>query len=195
MRIGADRQLSSGSMSMFSVASSAARREEKLVACDTRCRGWHAGRLDLPAQGPRAGRHRERSSCDPRAIRGGESWSLEISEVSRRDLGTLREGGSDLGKRWPREVGRGGIEPPTLRFSGGCSYRLSYLPPARPTRAARAVPTGFEPATSALTGRRELLASPRDLAVLLPLLCRLLSCLRTGVLCVPPTGFEPVLPP
>src|SRR5450756_2919292 len=68
-----------------------------------------------------------------------------------------------------REVGRGGIEPPTLRFSGGCSYRLSYLPPARPTRAAPAVPTGFEPATSALTGRRELLASPRDLAVFAPL--------------------------
>src|SRR5664280_2350136 len=64
-----------------------------------------------------------------------------------------------------RGVGRGGIEPPTLRFSGGCSYRLSYLPAARPTRAAPAVPTGFEPATSALTGRRELLASPRDLAV------------------------------
>src|SRR5664280_1543585 len=87
-----------------------------------------------------------------------------------------------------RGVGRGGIEPPTLRFSGGCSYRLSYLPAARPTRAAPAVPTGFEPATSALTGRRELLASPRDLAVLLPLLCRLLcrllSCLRAGVLCV-----------
>src|SRR5664280_1360982 len=94
-----------------------------------------------------------------------------------------------------RDVGRGGIEPPTLRFSGGCSYRLSYLPPARPTRAAPAVPTGLEPATSALTGRRELLASPRDLAVLLPLLCRLLSCLRAGVMCVPPTGFEPVLPP
>ena len=74
------RQLSSGSMSMFSVASSAARREETLVACDTRCRGWHAGRLGLPAQGPRAGRHRERSSCDPRAIRGGESWSLEVSD-------------------------------------------------------------------------------------------------------------------
>jgi hypothetical protein len=27
-------------------------------------------------------------------------------------------------------VGRGGIEPPTFRFSGGRSYRLSYLPGA-----------------------------------------------------------------
>jgi hypothetical protein len=25
-------------------------------------------------------------------------------------------------------VGRGGVEPPTFRFSGGRSYRLSYLP-------------------------------------------------------------------
>jgi hypothetical protein len=28
------------------------------------------------------------------------------------------------------EVGRGGVEPPTFRFSGGRSYRLSYLPKA-----------------------------------------------------------------
>jgi hypothetical protein len=34
------------------------------------------------------------------------------------------------------EVGRGGIEPPTFRFSGGRSYRLSYLP-ARAVRAQR----------------------------------------------------------
>jgi hypothetical protein len=27
-------------------------------------------------------------------------------------------------------VGRGGVEPPTFRFSGGRSYRLSYLPMA-----------------------------------------------------------------
>ena len=48
-------------------------------------------------------------------------------------------------------MGRGGIEPPTFRFSGGRSYRLSYLP-----RRGRAVLTGLEPATSALTGRRAL---------------------------------------
>jgi hypothetical protein len=52
-------------------------------------------------------------------------------------------------------VARAGIEPATFRFSGGRSYRLSYL-----ARSARHVPrrlatlTGLEPATSAVTGRR-----------------------------------------
>ena len=65
-----------------------------------------------------------------------------------------------------RDVARGGVEPPTFRFSGGRSYQLSYLAPGavRPTcgttrgpdRSAvnSATPTGFEPATSAVTGRR-----------------------------------------
>jgi hypothetical protein len=58
-------------------------------------------------------------------------------------------------------VVRGGVEPPTFRFSGGRSYRLSYLtapePLAaerRPSRPSRAVLTGLEPATSTLTGWR-----------------------------------------
>ena len=61
-------------------------------------------------------------------------------------------------------VARAGIEPATLRFSGECSYRLSYL--AEPVRCPRAdarsqqtdaqtaTLTGLEPATSAVTGRR-----------------------------------------
>ena len=56
-------------------------------------------------------------------------------------------------------VGRGGVEPPTFRFSGGRSYQLSYLPKA----CALAVLTGFEPATSTLTGWRALLAALQDL--------------------------------
>jgi hypothetical protein len=46
-----------------------------------------------------------------------------------------REQNGDRRFRWspsrqPGEglVGRGGVEPPTFRFSGGRSYQLSYLP-------------------------------------------------------------------
>ena len=47
------------------------------------------------------------------------------------------------------EVVRGGIEPPTPRFSGERCYQLSYL-----AKEQSATPTGLEPATSAVTGRR-----------------------------------------
>ena len=56
-------------------------------------------------------------------------------------------------------VVRGRVELPTFRFSGGRSYRLSYL---------TAVLTGFEPATSTLTGWRALLAALQDLASYAP---------------------------
>ncbi len=51
-------------------------------------------------------------------------------------------------------VARGGVEPPTYRFSVGRSYQLSYLaePGGRTSRLA--TPTGLEPAASAVTGRR-----------------------------------------
>jgi hypothetical protein len=57
-------------------------------------------------------------------------------------------------------VARGGVEPPTFRFSVGRSYQLSYLAVALADTSARsdapglATPTGLEPATSAVTGRR-----------------------------------------
>jgi hypothetical protein len=76
-------------------------------------------------------------------------------------------------------VARAGVEPATFRFSGGRSYQLSYLAVAReratitlsivigpdadiprPTGGTwdvwrfSATPTGLEPATSAVTGRR-----------------------------------------
>jgi hypothetical protein len=59
-------------------------------------------------------------------------------------------------------VVRGGVEPPTFRFSGGRSYRLSYLTSPWPVARARAVLTGFEPATSTLTGWRALQAALQD---------------------------------
>ena len=68
---------------------------------------------------------------------------------------------------------RGGVEPPTFRFSGGRSYQLSYLTKtgAKPSagsswRHTWAVLTGFEPATSTLTGWRALLAALQDHAAL-----------------------------
>ena len=76
-------------------------------------------------------------------------------------------------------VGRGGIEPPTFRFSGGRSYRLSYLP-----RREVATLTGLEPATFAVTGRRAN-----------QLRYRALLSIVVNRSYVPPTGFEPVLPP
>ena len=55
-------------------------------------------------------------------------------------------------------VARGGVEPPTFRFSVGRSYQLSYLAVLRnlvhKDRLRVATPTGLEPATSAVTGRR-----------------------------------------
>jgi hypothetical protein len=52
-------------------------------------------------------------------------------------------------------VARGGVEPPTYRFSGGRSYQLSYLARSsgRGTRTLATL-TGLEPATFAVTGRR-----------------------------------------
>ena len=82
----------------------------------------------------------------------------------------------DLANNEMVKVARGGVEPPTFRFSVGRSYQLSYL--ARYWLMVLAVLTGLEPATSALTGRRALQLLHRTLRET-----------------VPPTGFEPVLPP
>ena len=84
-----------------------------------------------------------------------------------------------------RVVVRGGVEPPTFRFSGGRSYRLSYLTSPGPSLRASAVLTGFEPATSTLTGWRALQAALQDHMLLL----------AARASRVPPTGFEPVPPP
>ena len=51
-------------------------------------------------------------------------------------------------------VARDGIEPSTFRFSVGRSYQLSYLAERPANIAGLATPTGLEPATSAVTGRR-----------------------------------------
>ena len=76
-------------------------------------------------------------------------------------------------------VASDGVEPSTFRFSVGRSYQLSYLAVRAGTRpdVYLATQTGLEPATFALTGRRA-------------------NQLRHWAsLYVPPTGFEPALPP
>ena len=78
-----------------------------------------------------------------------------------------------------RAVARDRIELSTFRFSGGRSYQLSYLAGnAGEEPNDLATLTGLEPATFAVTGRRA-------------------NQLRHWALLyrVPPTGFEPVLPP
>jgi hypothetical protein len=88
-------------------------------------------------------------------------------------------------------VARAGIEPATFRFSGGRSYQLSYLAgTARNSLPRRlATLTGLEPATSAVTGRRANQLRHRALLSCVQLL------LHVSASHVPPTGFEPVLPP
>src|ERR1700760_4927719 len=84
------------------------------------------------------------------ATRGHE----RVLKVTRRHD---RQGDSRTvcpGSSAARLVVRGGVEPPTFRFSGGRSYQLSYLTVGADGTAAlpRAVLTGFEPATFTLTG-------------------------------------------
>jgi hypothetical protein len=64
-------------------------------------------------------------------------------------------------------VVRDRIELSTFRFSGGRSYRLSYLTSAMwPKALTAAVLTGFEPATSTLTGWRALQLLYRTICVI-----------------------------
>ena len=69
-------------------------------------------------------------------------------------------------------MARAGIEPATFRFSGGRSYRLSYLAGGIVCLAVVATLTGLEPATSAVTGRRANQLRHRALLYCSPRRCR-----------------------
>ena len=98
-------------------------------------------------------------------------------------------------------VARVGVEPTTFRVSVERSYQLSYLATQnRSTSVMKtdlaATPTGLEPATSAVTGRRanQLRYGASDTNFK----GWYFSRFQDGQVlksCVPPTGFEPVLPP
>ena len=130
---------------------------------------------DVARLRPRSPRARGRSR---RHLRPGRQWPA-LAKVLARWHGRNEQ---EQRFRCSGLVVRGGVEPPTFRFSGGRSYRLSYL--TVPGTPACAVLTGFEPATSTLTGWRALLAALQDHVYRPP-----------ARRAVPPTGFEPVPPP
>ena len=81
-------------------------------------------------------------------------------------------------------MARAGVEPATFHFSGERCYQLSYLADGLGVMPDLATPTGLEPATSAVTGRRANQLRHRAM----------FYSITFGSL-VTPTGFEPVLPP
>ena len=92
-----------------------------------------------------------------------------------------------------KDVARAGVEPATFRFSGGRSYQLSYLAVAGRRAAGVATLTGLEPATSAVTGRRANQLRYRAMLVKSDACGAYRACRNCTA--VPPTGFEPALPP
>ena len=101
------------------------------------------------------------------------------SEITR----ILTEGGDTAGMTWRRRAGWPG--PASIRRPR--AFQARALPTELPCRvdaaASSAVLTGFEPAASALTGRRALQTAPQDLE---DGACR----------CpVPPGEFDSPLPP
>src|SRR6516164_9410327 len=84
--------------------------------------------------------------------------------LSRPEEARLAE--PDRHSRCSEVVVRDRIELSTFRFSGGRSYQLSYLTWLGPSEVSPGIPavlTGFEPATSTLTGWRALQAALQDL--------------------------------
>src|SRR4051812_46860873 len=86
-----------------------------------------------------------------------DQGGLRSTTVKILDIEDRRKAVMTRRDAWSWGVVRGGVEPPTFRFSGGRSYQLSYLTVQMcggrlagwPAPALCAVPTGLEPATSA----------------------------------------------
>jgi len=86
-----------------------------------------AGSSGRRGRGPGARRHGVRSACDserPTAVTHGQSWSLNGGRHRSAQSAFALVRALETS---PKPVVRGGVEPPTFRFSGGRSYQLSYL--------------------------------------------------------------------
>ena len=90
-----------------------------------------AGRALPPAprRRSRCGTASRRSRTAPRRKACADPTNRPGGSVGRANLRVHDRGGMVRARRtpWMEWVARGGIEPPTYRFSGGRSYQLSYL--------------------------------------------------------------------
>jgi hypothetical protein len=182
-RVGDDGQGAARSSPRLAAASRSVPRERPSRPTDPVCAGLRLFR-GSGTSGSRARDRRDAPGTDtPVALRLAVAEAHRHAVRSSPYLGTIcaQTGGSSPGQlsvvgcgqpspgghRCRSEaswvVARGGVEPPTFRFSVGRSYQLSYLAglrgrlvEGRPTshRQRMATPTGLEPATSAVTGRR-----------------------------------------
>jgi hypothetical protein len=102
---------------------------------DRRARGHRGHHAD-----PRPRLPRGETPCHGRAGREPPGEAVAVRCGQKAALPSM----TAVKDRIPREpdrrsrrsgvVGRGGVEPPTFRFSGGRSYQLSYLPKGRSAR-------------------------------------------------------------
>src|SRR5690349_14242227 len=70
--------------------------------------------------------------CDPQVPPGPVPKPATRGASRRGDGGETQNAPASAGASWCA-VARGGVEPPTYRFSVGRSYQLSYLAEARGT--------------------------------------------------------------
>ena len=123
--------------------------------------------------------------CRAHLLSGDGESATGSEDVDEAREPVMRAREPEERQRFPADLmfdgGQGRGRTADLRFFRPALYQLSYLTGAAAEDEPRlAGTTGFEPATSGLTGRRELQTSPRDLEIMY---------------FAPPTGFEPVLPP
>jgi hypothetical protein len=125
---------------------------------------------------------RRRSACSPAERSRPDGRALQRASRDFRGIVAglpqrrIEHTASDLAIAGGRDRRRSGDLPLFRRTLCQLSYPTAWV---FTSPGEVAVPTGFEPAASGLTGRRALQTAPRD----------------RDLAAAPPTGFEPVLPP